>query len=582
MVGVGDRVCRVFVAGLVAVLASIAPMRADAQQERRFEMQLFLPPAGTGATFTIDRTAVPRHLNAVFGVGGSVAIEPFERGPADGSTPVLNYIGQVEVLAALGLFEFLELGVAVPLVFLEAADGAADAATLGMQRGHIGLGDIRLSAKIPIVRGDFSLSARFVAQMPTGVSASRPADDMSNPVLGDYMSMDYWVATPSVLLGVDLGALSLSSEIGYRLRQRRFINGFEQDDELHVSLGLNVPLIDELALIAETQLRVGVAGRLDLQSYDVPWTANVGARIRPVSGFTIDLGVGRGVPLPGDGGAGWGASEFRAFALARFATDNDEACAAGPEDFDGFEDGDFCADPDNDGDGREDSVDECPNDAEDIDRFADDDGCPDTDNDADGVPDETDACPTRSEDRDGFDDDDGCPEPDNDQDGVPDGLDQCPMEPEDRDNFEDDDGCPEPGPEAASVTVTDTRILISERIYFDYDRDTIRQVSAPMLDEVARVVRELPASLRVRVDGYSDNQGVRAYNFDLSYRRARAVVEYLVGRGVPRNRLEYRGYGPDNPVAPNDSPEGRALNRRVEFTILNEGERAGSGRRRTR
>ena len=52
-----------------------------------------------------------------------------------------------------------------------------------------------------------------------------------------------------------------------------------------------------------------------------------------------------------------------------------------------------------------------------------------------------------------------------------------------------------------------------------------------------------------------------------------------LGRGVPRNRLEYRGYGPDNPVAPNDSPEGRALNRRVEFTILNEGETAGRGRR---
>ncbi|HBQ16016.1 MAG TPA: cell envelope biogenesis protein OmpA, partial [Myxococcales bacterium] len=210
----------------------------------------------------------------------------------------------------------------------------------------------------------------------------------------------------------------------------------------------------------------------------------------------------------------------------------------------------------------------------------DEDGCPDTDNDADGVPDETDSCPTQSEDRDGFQDEDGCPEPDNDEDGVPDGLDRCPMEPEDRDRFQDEDGCPEPGPEAASVTVTDTRILISERIYFDYDRDTIRDVSMPLLDQVADVIQELPQGLRVRVDGYSDDQGVRAYNVDLSYRRARAVVEYLAGRGVDRDRLDYRGYGPDNPVAPNDSPEGRALNRRVEFTILQQGESAGGGRRR--
>lgn len=541
-------------------------------------MQLFLPPAGGGETFTIDRTSVPRHLNAVFGIAGSLALEPFVRGagPGYGEQDVVSYLVQLEAMAALGLFEFLELGVVVPVGLLEAADGAPDSGmTFGSYAFHAGMSDLRLSAKVPILRGDFSLAARVVTMLPLADFITRQTSD--NPEF-NYLGMEYWIATPSVVVAYDPGPLTIAGEVGYRFRQRRAIAGFEQDDELSIQLGLNVPIIDELAIIGETLLRIGVAGHDDLRPSDVPWEADLGVRILPVPGLAIDLGVGRGLPVSDQRQAGWGAPAFRAFAMVRFATDRGDECAAGPEDFDGFEDGDFCADPDNDADGIVDQDDECPNDAEDLDRFADEDGCPDSDNDADGVVDADDACPTQSEDRDGFGDDDGCPEPDNDEDGVPDGLDQCPMEPEDHDSYQDEDGCPEPGPEAASVTVTDTRILISERIYFDFDRDTIRSVSTPMLDEVARVVRELPASLRVRVDGYSDNEGVRAYNIDLSYRRARAVVEYLVARGVPRARLEYRGYGPDNPVAPNDSPDGRALNRRVEFTILQQGERAGSQR----
>ena len=215
-----------------------------------------------------------------------------------------------------------------------------------------------------------------------------------------------------------------------------------------------------------------------------------------------------------------------------------------------------------------------PNDAEDMDGFADDDGCPEVDNDADGVPDATDVCPTQSEDDDDFQDEDGCPEPDNDEDGIPDGLDRCPMDPEDRDGFEDEDGCPEPGPRTAAVSVSDTRILIGETIYFEYDTDTIRPVSMPLLDQVAEVINQLAADLRIRVEGHTDSAGSAAYNLDLSYRRARAVVEYLVGRGVSRDRLEFRGYGNQHEVAPNDDPDGRALNRRVEFTILRPGEPA--------
>ena len=350
------------------------------------------------------------------------------------------------------------------------------------------------------------------------------------------------------------------AELAYRFRDRSAVPGFEYDDELQAKLGGNYRIVPALAILAEAQIRAGLGGR-SRRANERPMEVDVGARIFPSTGWSIDVGVGTGVLN------GYGAPKVRVFALARYSSER-EPCEAGPEDFDGFEDGDFCAELDNDGDGLEDSEDVCPNDAEDMDGYADDDGCPDLDNDADGVPDETDTCPSESEDADNFQDEDGCPEPDNDGDGVPDGLDQCPMEPEDQDNYQDDDGCPEPGPQAATVTVTDTRILISERIYFDFDTAEIRSVSLPLLDQVAEVIKDLPGRRRIRVEGYTDSAGDDQYNADLSYRRARAVVDYLVSQGVPRQRMLFEGYGERNPVAPNDTPEGRALNRRVEFTIM--------------
>jgi outer membrane protein OmpA-like peptidoglycan-associated protein len=174
----------------------------------------------------------------------------------------------------------------------------------------------------------------------------------------------------------------------------------------------------------------------------------------------------------------------------------------------------------------------------------------------------------QSEDRDGFQDQDGCPEPDNDADGIADGSDRCRLDPEDRDGFEDDDGCPEPGPGRPSVTVSGSRLLMSDRVYFEDEADTIRSVSTVALDALASTLKSLPGHPRVRVEGHTDDTGNPQYNVDLSYRRARAVVEYLKAQGVPAEQLEHVGRGSAFPIAPNTSPEGRALNRRVEFVLV--------------
>jgi len=123
--------------------------------------------------------------------------------------------------------------------------------------------------------------------------------------------------------------------------------------------------------------------------------------------------------------------------------DSVDQCPDEPEDKDGFQDEDGCPDPDNDNDGILDKDDRCPNEP----GPASNQGCPIQDRDGDGIPDDVDKCPDIPEDIDGFEDTDGCPEGgdrDSDGDGIPDRLDKCPLEPEDRDGFQDDDGCPDP------------------------------------------------------------------------------------------------------------------------------------------
>jgi outer membrane protein OmpA-like peptidoglycan-associated protein len=102
-------------------------------------------------------------------------------------------------------------------------------------------------------------------------------------------------------------------------------------------------------------------------------------------------------------------------------------------------------------------------------------------------------------------------------------------------------------------------------ILFDFDRDTLRPDSRPTLEEIAKLMRDKPA-LRLQIVGHTDNQGTAPYNLDLSARRAgRVVGELATAYAVAPERLTARGAGFTEPVAPNDTEEGRAKNRRVEL-----------------
>jgi len=241
-----------------------------------------------------------------------------------------------------------------------------------------------------------------------------------------------------------------------------------------------------------------------------------------------------------------------------------DKCPTRPEDQDGFEDGDGCPDPDPHGDGVLDVNDKCPNDKEDVDGFQDADGCPDPDNDGDGILDARDKCPNDAEDREGFQDEDGCPDPDNDGDGILDTQDKCPNEAETVNGYRDEDGCPDKKPE---VQVEQGKAIVLEGITFESGKTMLKPESEIPLGKVLRTLQENP-EIEVEVRGHTDNQGMAEANRALSQRRADTVKAWLTERGIDAARIRTKGFGPDQPVADNATPEGRAQNRRIEFFRL--------------
>ena len=109
--------------------------------------------------------------------------------------------------------------------------------------------------------------------------------------------------------------------------------------------------------------------------------------------------------------------------------------------------------------------------------------------------------------------------------------------------------------------------IVLENIFFDTGKSTLRSESEEELNKLRDILLEIK-NLRIKISGHTDNTGDRVFNKSLSEKRARTVVDYLVQQGISIDRLEYAGYGMEKPIASNNTAEGRQMNRRTEFEII--------------
>lgn len=207
--------------------------------------------------------------------------------------------------------------------------------------------------------------------------------------------------------------------------------------------------------------------------------------------------------------------------------------------------------PDADGDGIADKDDMCPNEK----GSAANRGCPDSD--GDGVVNKDDKCPNVA----GPAANGGCPWPDTDGDGVLNKDDNCVNEAGPASN----NGCPEPVITDAAVQTIN---MGAKFILFNTGKYSFKPGVTKKLDEIIAIMNQFPKATFM-VEGHTDSSGGAALNLRISEKRAMAVRDYFVKKGISTERLEAKGFGEGSPIADNKTRAGRTENRRVEIKVVN-------------
>ena len=204
---------------------------------------------------------------------------------------------------------------------------------------------------------------------------------------------------------------------------------------------------------------------------------------------------------------------------------------------------------DADGDGIYDTADACPN----LAGTEVNGGCP-ADSDGDGIADAKDKCPEVA----GVKANSGCPA-DSDGDGVYDVNDKCPY----RFGDAERDGCPEAKLDEAERTLLATAM---KSVEFQTGSAKLKSSSTAVLDKIATLMKKYP-SYKLDINGHTDNVGDSVKNLGLSKSRAQSCLVYLQSVGISKQRISFQGYGSKQPIDSNETPDGRARNRRVEFKL---------------
>lgn len=515
---------------------------AAAQEAREFSLErLRITPDRTGVIDVEWGDTIP-HLEWDFALWGTLEDDPLVvRRDGDRVGTLVHRRAGAAIVGAIGLGKRFQLGIELPLVLYQTrSEAQPDIAPADLESiGGVGLGDIRLLPKLKLVRG---LALVLGIDLPSGRD-----DYRGGTALGLY---------PEVAVSGRVGKrLRLAANLGYRMRGDQEFLDQKIEDELTGRVGVGVDLSAKVAIETSLNIATAAGGPFDhANQTPLEWLGQV---VLPLGRLVVFAGGGAGL------NEGYGAPDWRVLAGVRLGTVGmppeyvpppEPTSMPAPEPEPEIEIAP--PPPDSDGDGLKDPDDKCPQDPEDKDEFEDDDGCPDVDNDKDGVTDARDRCPNEP----GVEANQGCPDTDRDGDTVVDRLDNCPDEPGTPKN----QGCKD----KQLVTIGDGKLEILDAVYFKTNSDIIEKRSFKLLDNVAKVIVAHAEVGVIRVEGHTDDRGDDAMNLDLSQRRAESVQNYLVGKGVPAERLAAKGYGETQPVKPNTNKTNRAANRRVVFVIV--------------
>ncbi len=582
-----------FVTGSL-VLAS--PAQAQAQQ-RGFALDRFDPADRGSEWFIADSLDLRGHLRPAAGVIGAWSYKPliaYDANKVEVARLVENQLF-LHPGASMVFWDRLRAGINLPVAVYQNGERVQTADRL-YSPPTSAVGDLRLSSDVRLFGehlGPVTMAVGTALYLPTG---SRD----------DYTSDGTVRVAPRVSVAGDVSIVSYAARVGFAYRP--LDERFERNplgSEVTASLGAGVRVFDPDLVVGPEifgSTIVDDESFLKRRGTQLEWL--LGAHYTK-SSVRFGGGVGTGLTR------GWGTPALRAFLGVEWTPgiaddrDNDgikdaeDACpnVAGVRTNDRRTNGcpeTVVAPPpppaDRDGDGILDGEDACPDvrGAPNADRAKN--GCL-PDRDGDGVPDPSDACPDRAGPKSDAPAKNGCPS-DRDNDGIPDANDACPDMageassdplkngcPADRDGdgvYDREDACPDaqgpadPDPKhngCPLARIEDNQIKIIEQVQFKTNSAELLRDSDTTLLAVATILKAHPELAKIRIEGHSDNRGDEKHNRDLSYRRARAVEDWLVKFGIERKRFESLGYGTSRPIAPNNTEEGRETNRRVEFHI---------------
>ncbi|MCP3099692.1 outer membrane exchange protein TraB [Myxococcus sp. K15C18031901] len=486
---------------------------AAAQPDARFDVQLFRPSAGPQDLVVVTQSRPLSHATVAAGPYFSYSLNPLTLIPEGGDLEKISLVGnrlQLDVMAMVGLFDWAEVGVDMPLILAQGGQNLEVIGTEGSVESFV-LGDLRISGKVAIPGLRRPAEGKgFGAALTLNVSFPTGAQDA-------FAGEGELTWAPGLVVDYRFGnGILLALNGGFWKRPDRVFDDVQLGDMMPFGVGAEVPILRGSGVMALGMVN-GAVGlkKAPGQERQVPAELLIGLRWYSSTGLTFTFGGGAGCgcslaspTLSFFTSIIWIPAKTREWeALERFKEPPEPPPPPAP-----------LIDPD-----------------------------------GDSVIGVTDRCP----DVPGPVENAGCPDFDRDGDGVVDRLDKCPDQPA---NSRGREGCP-------LARRDGNKIVILEQVNFATDQDVILSESFPILEEVARVMNENKEVDRILVEGHTDARASDAYNLELSRRRASSVMRFLVESGVVAERLCSQGFGRSRPLSDNTTEEGMALNRRVEFTI---------------